>query len=241
MEAAVDARFALLEGLFDHAPMFPPASLSPEEAIREDARARSSASSFALGRLVWPASRFHEAPPARRLSVVLDAPFEPDERVEAVEIPPGGDVDSAATLAPEVYVEVALDDNLENRLAEVGAHGLRAKARCSAGDAGLSRFMLECRARAIVFKATAGLHHAISTENEYGFLNLLAAVVFEDETDLWERDPSRFEVTPERFRWGGRHASAEQIGHARRRFHSIGTCSFFEPVEELERLGILPL
>jgi hypothetical protein len=239
---ASDARVALLERLFDHAPLFPPASLPLGDAIREDERAQSSAASFALGRLVWPAARFAEAPLDRELSVVLDGSFEPDARVAAVEVPPRGDVDAAAALADEVYVEVPLDDELDQSLAVIEASGLRAKVRCSADEAGhLPWFLLECRARGIVFKATAGLHHALSTGAEYGFLNLLAAVVFEDDAALREAGGARFEVTAETFRWGDRSAGAEQITDARGRFHSIGTCSFFEPLEELERLGILPL
>jgi hypothetical protein len=242
VEVAGDARIALFERLFDHAPLFPPASLPRDEAIREDERARASPAAFALGRLVWPASRLDEAPrDARRLSVVLDAPFEPDPRVEAIEVPPGGDVEVAATLAERVYVEVPLDDDLDHRLAAIEAQGLHAKVRCSTGDALLSSFLVECRARSLAFKATAGLHHAISTDNEYGFLNVLAAVVFEDETHVWDGDPSRCEVTSDGFRWGGKTTRAEEIARARQRFHSIGTCSFFEPVEELEALGILPI
>ena len=242
MGNATDARVALFERLFDHAPLFPPASLPLDEAVREDERAQASPAAFALGRLVWPASRYQEAPPDRRLSVVLDAPFEPDERVEAVEVPPGGDVEAAATLAPEVYVEVSLDAQLDQRLAVVESSGLHAKVRCSGDTAKLGWFLLECRARDLVFKATAGLHHAVRTGDDQGFLNLLAAVVFEDDGDaLSEHDASRFEASSERFRWGDRSASVEQIAGARRRFHSIGTCSFFEPVEELEGLGVLPL
>jgi hypothetical protein len=238
----LDARVALLQRLFDHAPLFPPASLPLEEAVREDERARESSSAFALGRLVWPESRLEEAPPERRLSVVLDAPFKPDPRVEAVEVPPGGDVDSVTALAPEVYVEVPLDDQLDRRLGEVKRLGLRAKVRCSGDTTRLGWFMLECNAQRVVFKATAGLHHAIRSRDEHGFLNLLAAVVFGDEGDpLWEEDPRSFELNAERFCFRGRSASADEIASARRRFHSIGTCSFFEPVEELEALGILPL
>ncbi len=239
---AVDARVALFERLFDHAPLFPPASLPLAEALREDDRAQASPAAFALGLLVWPASRFDEAPPERRLSVVLDAAFEPDERVDAVEVPPGVDAEAAATLAPEVYVEVPLDDQLDQRLAVVEASGLRAKVRCSGDTSRLGWFLLECRGRGLVFKATAGLHHAIRTGDELGFLNLLAAVVFDEDGDaLAEDDPSRFEASSERFRWGDRSASPDQIAGARRRFHSIGTCSFFEPVEELVGLGVLPL
>lgn len=236
-----DARVALLERLFDHAPLFPPASLPLAEAIVEDERARSSPASFALGRLVWPASRLAEAPPDRRLSVVLDAPFEPDERVEAIEVPPGGDAEAAATLAEEVFVEVPLDDDLDQKLAVVEATGVRAKVRCSGDTSRLGWFLAECRARDLVFKATAGLHHAMRANGDLGFLNLLAAAVFAEEHALSEDEPTAFEVSVDGLRWRDRSASPTEIALARGRFRSIGTCSFFEPIEELETLGVLPL
>jgi len=43
------------------------------------------------------------------------------------------------------------------------------------------------------------------------------------------------------FGWRERKASPAKVSHARRELlHSIGSCSFFEPVEELEALGVLP-
>ena len=50
--APTDGRVALLERLIDHAPTFPPASLSPAEALAEDRRARASEHAFVLSRLV---------------------------------------------------------------------------------------------------------------------------------------------------------------------------------------------
>jgi hypothetical protein len=42
--------------------------------------------------------------------------------------------------------------------------------------------------------------------------------------------------------WRGRSAGVDELARARRqRLQSIGSCSFFEPVEELEALGVLPL
>jgi hypothetical protein len=243
VEKAQDARVTLLEGLIDHAPLFPPASLPLPEAVQEDARARASASAFVLGRFVCPASRLAELPDVGRgISVVLDAPFEPHPRVEAVEAPPGTDLDSLAELAPEVYVEVPLDDNLDHRLADLAAHGFRAKARCSGGAPQLGRFMHECRARQLRYKLTAGLHNAVRTQPEHGFLNVLAAAVFTDELLLDEMDPGAFEVSSDSFRCRDRVAPQGQIALGRgRRLHSIGSCSFFEPVGELESLGALPL
>jgi hypothetical protein len=237
-----DARHALLAGLIDHAPTFPPASLSSEEALEEDRRAVASPHAFILGRLVWSASRLGElSARERRISVVLDASLPDGARVDAVEVPPGFDLDAVPAVA-EVYVEVPLDDDLESHLEAVEKRRFRAKVRCSGAPANLEWFMLECRARDITYKATAGLHHALRSKDEYGFLNLLAASVFADEGALHDDDPERFEIRPDGFRWGSQVAGPSEIAEARtRRLHSFGSCSFFEPVEELEALGALPL
>ena len=69
-------------------------------------------------------------------------------------------------------------------------------------------------------------------------MNLLAACVFGDEEEmLATRD---IELDAEAFRAGGRSAGAEECARVRRElFASIGSCSFDEPVGELEELGIL--
>jgi hypothetical protein len=144
-------------------------------------------------------------------------------------------------------VEVALDDKLENRLDALCTYGLRAKVRCGGATApstdALAAFISGCRVRGLVFKATAGLHHAVRANGDHGLLNLLAAVVFGDEENaLAETDPAAFELDENAFSWRERSAAAEELTLARRnRLHSIGSCSFFEPVEELEALGVLPL
>jgi hypothetical protein len=215
----VDARVALLSGLFDHAPTFPPASLDAREAIEEDRRARASEDSWILGRLVWAASRLDELP-------------EGEERALAV-------VDGAAERHGEaVYLEgVPLD--------EVAARGVCAKVRCggarvpSAGE--LAAFVGGCRERGLAFKATAGLHHAYPSEaGEHGFLNLLAAAVFGDEEDALAAGQGSFELDERSFRWDGREAGPELLADVRRLLlNSIGSCSFFEPVGELRNLGML--
>jgi hypothetical protein len=214
-----DARRTLLTRFFDHAPMFPPASLPPAEALAEDRRARASEHAWMLGRLVWPAAQLAELPQdeGRALAVVESGSERQDEAV---------------------YLEgVPLD--------EVAARGQRAKIRCggervpSAEE--LAGFIRGCRERGLVFKATAGLHHAYPTEaGEHGFLNLLAATVFGDEEEaLRERAPA-FALDATSFRWRDQEALPGRLADVRGSlFHSIGTCSFFEPVEELEQLGIL--
>lgn len=242
-----DARIALLRGLIDHAPLFPPASMTIADAVAEDRRARESAAAFVLGRFVTPASRLAElGPEGRALSVVLDDELPSDARVEAVEVRLPDDPAALAGLAAEVYVELPLDDALERRLDDLAELGLRAKVRCGGGDVptveALARFVRACREREVVFKATAGLHHAVRSGADHGFLNLLAAVVFGDEERaLADEDTRSFELTPSEFRWRGNVADFAELERARReRLHAIGSCSFFEPVEELQARGFLP-
>ncbi len=245
---AQDARVAVLSRLIDHAPLFPPAEMTLPEALEEDRRARESRSAFVLARFVCPASRLAELPDVGRgVSVVLDAPLDADGRVEAVETRTPDDLASLVGVAPEVYVEVPLDNAVEERIDALVALELRAKVRCGGAMAPsvaqLARFVRACRERDLVFKATAGLHHAIRRDGEHGFLNLMAAVVFGDEEEaLGERDATAFTLTADAFAWRDRSAGPDELAIARRdRLHSIGSCSFFEPVEELEALGVLPL
>jgi hypothetical protein len=83
----------------------------------------------------------------------------------------------------------------------------------------------------------------VRRDGEHGFLNLLAAVVFGDEVNaLEERDSAAFALSAESFTWRDRSARPADLARARReRFHSIGSCSFFEPVDDLRALGMLPL
>jgi hypothetical protein len=229
---ATDARVVLLERLFDHAPLFPPASMSMPEALAEDRRAQAAAAAFMLGRFVVPASRLPELGAARRaLAVVADAAVPADERIEAIEVPPGHDIPESAR--EDTYVE--LSDSAG--IAAVAGRGLHAKVRCggasvpSAGELG----------RFVPFKATAGLHQPVRRGEEHGFLNLLAAVVFGDEeAALADDDQAAFALDQASFRWRDREAGVDELAAARERFHAIGSCSFFEPAEELAALDMLP-
>ena len=79
----------------------------------------------------------------------------------------------------------------------------------------------------LAFKASAGLHHAVRTGEAHGFLNLLLAVFHPGaaEEALADPDPARG-LTP-------------ADGCVRERFRGFGSCSFFEPVDELRALGLL--
>ena len=105
----------------------------------------------------------------------------------------------------------------------------------------LAAFVRGCRRRGVLFKATAGLHHAYPTDaGEHGFLNLLAAAVFGDEEKALRAPRGSFELDERSFRWDGREAGGDELAPVRATlFHSIGSCSFFEPVGELRELEIL--
>jgi hypothetical protein len=203
LPAVNDARRALLTRLFDHAPLFPPASLPLDDALAEDERARASEHAWLLGRFVVPEGTVAGD---RELAVVRDG------------VERQGDVE---------FVEG------------------RTKIRCGGARVPtveeLASFVRGCRGQRLVFKATAGLHHAYPTlDGEHGFLNLLAAAVFGDEEEALRAQHGAFELDERSFRWDGRKADADACAEMRSTLlHSIGSCSFFEPVGELEQLGIL--
>jgi hypothetical protein len=212
----VDARRALLRALFDHAPLFPPASMPLPEALEEDRRARADEHAWLLGRFVCPAARLAElAGESRGLALVGE----------------GVEFDG------HVYLEGREVD-------EVARLGARAKIRCGGARVPpvdeLAAFIRGCRERGVVFKATAGLHHAYPTNGEHGFLNLLAAAVFGDEEEALGAPAGAFELDADSFRWSGRDAGADELARTRETLvHSIGSCSFFEPLGELQALRVL--
>ena len=242
---ATDTRRALLARLIDHAALFPPASMTVADALEEDARLRASDHAWIVGRFVVPASRVAELGDAPlRLTVVLDADVPDDPRIESIESRPGVDPEPLVGLAPEVYVEVPLPDGggPPAELERLARLGLRAKFRCGGAAvpsaAALGGAIRRCRELGLAFKATAGLHHALPTGGEYGFLNLLAAAVFGDEEHALAARSLR--VDADGFAWGERVALAAEVARARSElFVGFGSCSVAEPIDELIALGVL--
>jgi hypothetical protein len=130
----------------------------------------------------------------------------------------------------------------EERQGDVVFREGETKLRCGGARvpsvAEVAEFVRSCRARGARFKATAGLHHALPTNGEHGFLNLLAACVFGDEEEMLRT--REIELDAAAFRANGRSADADECARVRRElFASIGSCSFAEPVGELRDLGIV--
>jgi len=233
-----DARRAALSALIDHAPLFPPASLPAPEALEEDRRARADEHAWLLNRLVWPSSRLAElGDEDRSLSVLLDGAYAGDPRAAAIETRWEAGLEG---LAGDAYVELPLGDGLAERIGALADRGLRAKVRCGGAEVpsaeSLGMFLRACREAGVPFKATAGLHHPLASEGRHGFLNVLAACVFEDPAALTEP----VALTSDALRWRGREAGADDLARTRReQLVAVGSCSFFEPVDELKELGVL--
>ena len=240
----------MLERLIDHAALFPPASMSLPDALDEDRQARESEYGWIVDRFVVPAAKLADLPAERpALSVVLSslddvALLDGAADVEAVELvlpsarPLSADLVAAySALRPldvETYFELVFDDGWRDdvpaAIGAVAAIGGRVKLRCggafvpSIEQIGL--VVACCRDAGVPFKATAGLHHPMRRGEEHGFLNLLAAATApldRIEEVLAEEDGSALELE---------EASREV-------FVSFGSCSWREPVEGLQELGML--
>lgn len=164
-----------------------------------------------------------------------------------------------------LYVELPAAATPE-LLESVDAVGARAKIRTGGITAAsfpepqaLLGFVARCVASGVAWKATAGLHHAIRARYRltyepnaaqapmFGFLNLAfaAALLYSGaEQDiaagaLLETDAHRFSFG-DTASWNGNPLSAAQLEAARAGcMVAIGSCSFEEPVAELQALGLL--
>ena len=117
-------------------------------------------------------------------------------------------------------------------------------------------FIHTCREKQVRFKATAGLHHPLrhnSSELDvktkmHGFLNVFGAAILSHARGLSEsilremledESAESFSFDDQGLRWRDHRASSDQITRARREFAiSFGSCSFTEPLEDLQKLGL---
>lgn len=167
----------------------------------------------------------------------------------------------------ECYIEIPLDQDPVPLLEVMQRHGARAKARTGGvtPDAfpsanSLARFIAECARMEVAFKATAGLHHPLRGEQRltyeseagcatmFGFLNVFVSAALAragaDEATLvralQEREADAFAFDGNTLRWRGQTFDAAQLTATRRDFAiSFGSCSFREPVHDLEQIGLL--
>ena len=167
----------------------------------------------------------------------------------------------------QTYIEVPVNLDPSDLIRSIGRGGRRAKVRTGGVTQeafpralDLLRFARAALDNRVPFKATAGLHHPLRAtyrltyaENSpmgrmFGFLNLMLAVAFlrlrMNESDvlrvLEEDDPAAFQTDDSGISWRGASADIRALSDARRLgLVSFGSCSFTEPIEDLQSLHLL--
>ncbi|MBI5823437.1 MAG: hypothetical protein HZB18_05365 [Chloroflexi bacterium] len=106
----------------------------------------------------------------------------------------------------------------------------------------------------IPIKCTAGLHHPMRHYHEsvqtkmHGFLNVFGAGVLavtnnlsieQIKAILEDEDPASFIFDEAGFAWKNLRIVTSGITHARHQIVSFGSCSFDDPREDLQKLGLL--
>jgi hypothetical protein len=266
-----------------------------ETAVRNFVVYRASDDAPMLGRFVSPVSRLDELASALessgamgvRISAILGTDVVADLRaivefnervardaavIDSVEsrADTSDAIDDLASRASafDVFVELALDYELESLVGAVARNGLRAKIRTGGvtptmfpTSVAVVRFIRTCLNAGVPFKATAGLHHPftgsypLTYESDsvrgtmFGFLNVLLAAAFlrdgmadaDASRVLDENDASVFSFAGDRIAWRGHVVDSARLAatHAQV-FGSFGSCSFREPVDELRAMALLP-
>ena len=167
----------------------------------------------------------------------------------------------------EVWIEIPLSGDATPLLQAIKSAGRGVKIRTGGATPELFpavpdviHFLAACQATGVAFKATAGLHHALHRHypvtdrpgspvvSMFGFLNLFLAATYLHSGGsppyalalLGDSEPGAFSATPDAILWRGHAFPAAQLAAARREFcRAFGSCSFQEPIRELQRLGWL--
>ncbi|HLS47510.1 MAG TPA: hypothetical protein VK012_03265 [Gemmatimonadales bacterium] len=167
-----------------------------------------------------------------------------------------------------VYVEIPIKSDPIDLVAALDGMNARAKVRTGGIEpdafpaiGNLARVIQRTAALGVPFKATAGLHHPLRgmypltyepnsiSGTMYGYLNLFLAALFahagagldELEAILTEGDHTRIRFDEGGVAWGGRRADVDDVVRLRARgATTFGSCSFTEPVDELQALGVTP-
>ena len=166
------------------------------------------------------------------------------------------------------YFEIPTGENLADLVVTLAINKQRAKIRTGGVSAEafpptdtIMRFIRTCLAANVPFKATAGLHHpircrrALTYEQDapegtmYGFLNVFLAAAFARDgfkpgvlkeilEDEWEES---FVFDDSGVLWRQEHfITTSQIRYLREKGAiSFGSCSFEEPIADLQDIGLL--
>ncbi len=168
----------------------------------------------------------------------------------------------------EPFFEIPVTGDLRGLVAAMAGTGARAKVRTGGvtpasfpSTVELARFLSACAAAEIPFKATAGLHHPVrgafpltyepgcASATMFGFFNvfLAAALLVTGRAEAGELAALLEEANPRAFvfddggvTWRDLRLDTARLSRVRESFAlAFGSCSFEEPVADLERLGLL--
>jgi hypothetical protein len=164
----------------------------------------------------------------------------------------------------ETYVEIPIDGMEPDLLRAISDAGARVKLRMGGvvpeafpSSAVVARSLASLAQAHVPFKATAGLHHLIRSRHRltyaqdspsgtmHGFINLICAAallhfgaeVAEAGRVLEEQNPEAWSLAPQALAWRSHAWSGDQLSETRKQFFlSFGSCSFEEPIRDLEAL-----
>lgn len=166
-----------------------------------------------------------------------------------------------------VYLEIPVADDPRALVEAIARSGARAKIRTGGivqeafpTPTQCARFIGCCAEHGVAFKATAGLHHPVRGDYRLtyaddaprgtmgGYLNLFVAAALVRQgmaesfvTDLLdEREPRAFHFTDDAITWRDHSLALDDVTTARTSFAmAFGSCSFREPLDDLQQLGLL--
>jgi hypothetical protein len=279
---------SLLANFFDYAGLYPPAGLSLRSGANLYLEYASGEHAWALGRFIIDAGQLDElrssvgedALRQFKLSVIVKDIAALDEvsryvetglRIESVEVKSAVPeaIEHLAALPKLVgcYIEIPFDSSDAPGLSLMPEKGVRAKIRMGGvvpeafpQGSDVVRMLSTLATLRIPFKATAGLHHPIRSEQPltyeaasakvamHGFLNLCCAAaalyfggaVADAESVLRDEDRGAWKFDQGSLRWRHLSWTQDQLSTLRREFFlSIGSCSFEEPISDLKGLGWL--
>jgi len=166
------------------------------------------------------------------------------------------------------YFEIPHDSDLRGLITALAGTDARAKIRCGGTTLDLfpspehiADFLTVCHAADVAFKATAGLHHPVRSEHPltyekdsprgvmHGFMNVFLAAAFvrrasmsrdDAATILRETDPRSFRFGEETVSWRQYSVTCALLASVRESFAiGFGSCSFEEPVADLQSMALL--
>ncbi len=174
---------------------------------------------------------------------------------------------AALPQGPSVFCEVPPMEDMPVWLAALRETGRFAKIRTGGltpesfpPSAAVAEFLVQCKAHGIAFKATAGLHHPVRSEHPltyepnsvcgvmHGFLNvflgaaLLERGITKDQLIqiLDDTQATDFHFSGEFAHWNKLLIKETDLAGTRQHFAiSFGSCSFEEPIADLQKLGLL--